>query len=138
MSLGPALTAFRIAGSGRGESPPGAVQEGSTPSSAASYTPRLLPAVFPLLLVPLSGSSQGTPSLFCCWSQFLLHESPSPSLEGPHTSVPPGAGRVTRCCRWFPAPHLPPGYHAHFTDEKTEAQKGRYRGSDSREPGLAL
>lgn len=111
---------------------------------------RVPPRPLPLLTLPAS-------SLLCFLCSSFLFLAPAraplpflllvpvpparvrfPTPGGTPHQCPPGAGRVTRCWRWFPAPHLPPGYHAHFTDEKTEAQTGRYQGSDSREPGLAL
>lgn len=138
MSLGPALAAFRIAGSGRGREPPrGGTTEFYPVLCCFLHSP---PPPCCVSSAPCSSFwlQPGHPFPFCCCSQFLLHKSPSPPLEGHPHQCPPGADRVTRCWRWFPTPHLPPGYHAHFTDEKTEAQTGRYQGSDSREPGLAL
>lgn len=79
----------------------------------------------------------GYPFPFCGWSQFLLHECPRPWRD-PTPGSPRGWQGDGGVGRGLLAMYLSPGCQAHFTDEKTEAPRGRYRGSDSSKPGLSL
>ena len=121
-------------GQGGTGAPPWVIWE-ITLSSATSHTPCLLPTMFPLLPVPLSGSSQATPSLSAAGLSSSCTSVPCPWRD-PTPGSPRGWQGDGGVGGGLLAMYLSPGCQAHFTDEKTEAPRGRYCPADLPNPGI--